>query len=59
VSTITASDYSVELLIEKKAFKRWREEVYYQSQEYENGVSMAMALKNHLKKCLEKNLTEI
>lgn len=48
VSTITAGDYSIELPIKKKAYKRWLKEVYEQSSDRQNGVATGLSFKKYL-----------
>lgn len=49
MATITAGDYTVELKIDKSHYLRWKESVYKRpGGDFENKVSPAMSLKNHL-----------
>ena len=53
VTTITVSDYSVELPIKKKAYKKWFNEIYKNSQDKADGVAPIMSLKKYLIERLE------
>ena len=54
MATITAGDYTVELKIDKSHYLRWKESEYKRpGGDFENKVSPAMSLKNHLIKEIE------
>ena len=59
VATVTAGDFSCEFPIEKERYLAWKEDVYRASNgPFENGEAPAFALKKHLIKEIEENLTK-
>ena len=57
MTTITASDYTVELPIKKSSYITWRDDFYEPGEDKRNQVSVGIALKKHIAAVLEDNLT--
>jgi len=58
-STITVSDYSVELPIRKKSYKKWYQETYLNSEDAANNVAPVMSLKKYMIEKLEDYLAVV
>ena len=59
MNIVTATDYSVELEIDRDGYQRWLETEYRKSGgDRDNGVSSGLALKNYIIKHVEEKLTE-
>lgn len=59
MSTITAGDYTVELVIDETEYRQWYNHEYRKDRgDYENKISPALSLKSFLVKNIEETLTQ-
>jgi hypothetical protein len=59
MSTVTVADYAVEFPIPPKAYADWYQNEYYKVDgDRDKGIPLALSLKHHLKREIEKFLTE-